>query len=195
MAASVAGCAGHPGPMVILGGGASPDGVPGAETLDRLVAGSRWLKQNTANRDHKITVVVTGGPANLNIPGAKTESDAMADMLTRLLAGAPADTAGVEIVKESASLNTHDNAIFTRNLLKDTRREIVLVTSQVHMPRAAAVFARAGFTPCPVIAPETRNPAGLLTEAGWLNFATARRTTTTLNEYVGFVAYRLKGWL
>lgn len=192
-------CTGHPGPLVVLGGGATPNGIPSDATLERLVAAARWLEKNHPPGSGEITVVVTGGPANLNVPGSLTESDAMAAILGRLIfaPGTVGESSGegVRIVKESASLNTHDNAVFTRTLLGDKGGPMVLVTSQIHMPRSVAVFAKAGFEVCAVHAPETRTPAGVLTESGWLNFATARKSVTTLNEYAGMLAYRLKGWL
>jgi uncharacterized SAM-binding protein YcdF (DUF218 family) len=193
------GCEGHPGPVVVLGGGATPDGIPGEASLERLIAAARWLKKNPPPESRAITVVVTGGPANLNVPGSLAESDAMAAMLEKLVPDRVTDGKGarngVQIVKESASLNTHDNALFTRKLLGDKGGPVVLVTSQIHMPRSAAVFAKTGFEVCAVHAPEIRTPPGIVTESGWLNFGTARKSMTTLNEYAGMLAYRLKGWL
>jgi uncharacterized SAM-binding protein YcdF (DUF218 family) len=179
----------------VLGGGTSPAGIPGTETLERLIVASHWLKQNKSGQTGKILVVLSGGPTVQNAKEPVTESDSMATMLVRLLQDSPASLSQVEIIKEAESLNTHDNALFTRRLIKNGVDRIVLVTSQVHMPRAAAVFSRAGFDPCKVIAQETQSPSSLLTEAGWFNFATARRTSATLNEYAGLIAYRLKGWL
>ena len=47
---------------------------------------------------------------------------------------------------ESASRNTHENAVFSAAILgKEGIRRIILVTSSPHMARAAAEFAAAGF--------------------------------------------------
>ncbi|NDJ15570.1 MAG: hypothetical protein EBY17_31095, partial [Acidobacteriia bacterium] len=40
------GCPMHPGPVVVLGGGATPDGLPALESLERINAASLWIAKN-----------------------------------------------------------------------------------------------------------------------------------------------------
>ncbi|NBQ54121.1 MAG: hypothetical protein EBU49_11140, partial [Proteobacteria bacterium] len=114
------GCPMHPGPVVVLGGGATPDGLPASREI--------------------LNASLPEGDRNLPI-------------------------------------------------------KIVLVTSQVHMARSAATFAKSNFQICAVIAPEPAPVFGLVTEAGWLNFSTARKTSATLNEWFGMLGYRVRGWI
>jgi uncharacterized SAM-binding protein YcdF (DUF218 family) len=185
-----AGCVSHPGPVVILGGGASSDGLPALETMERVAAAATWIQANPVP-----VAVLSGGPASLDRkaePGTAPVTEAAAmERFARFLTGPGADH--TRFIQENRSLNTHDNAIFTRELLGPGKR-IVLVTSQVHMPRAAATFEKAGFEVCAVIAPEAPPSWGIITEAGWLNFGTARKMVTTLNEWLGILGYRLLGW-
>ena len=121
--------------------------------------------------------------------------------------GAPGRVSGeggaiLQYLTETRSLNTHDNAIYSREILGFTPSaasgsptRIVLVTSQVHMARSAMTFAKAGFEVCAVVASEEEPILGFVTEAGWLNFPTARKTSATLNEWFGILGYWLLGRL
>ena len=86
---------------------------------------------------------------------------------------------------ESASSNTHENALFSAVILgKESIRGIILVTSSPHMTRAAAEFAAAGFE-------VTAAPAEMATrdELSALSFvpsATALyRSNSALYELIG----------
>jgi uncharacterized SAM-binding protein YcdF (DUF218 family) len=194
------GCPMHPGPVVVLGGGATPEGLPGIESLERIHAASLWIAKNhPASAANALTVLLSGGPASLDRPDAPSEAAVMVRFL-KLLNGN--DRKKIEYLMENRSLNTHDNAVFSREIL--TARQpsgevhlplkIVLVTSQVHMARAAATFAKSNFEICAMIAPEAAPVFGLVTEDGWLNFPTARKTSATLNEWFGMLGYWMRGW-
>ena len=210
------GCPSHPGPVVVLGGGATPDGLPGFESLERINAASIWISKNRPVTP--LTVLLTGGPASVDRPTSVSEADVMARFLRMLMdekkRGAPGRVSGeggaiLQYLTETRSLNTHDNAIYSREILGFTPpaapggpgapaaspTRIVLVTSQVHMARSAMTFAKAGFEVCAVVAPEPEPVLGLVTESGWLNFPTARKTSATLNEWFGILGYWLRGWL
>ncbi len=195
------GCLGHPGPLVILGGGATPDGLPGIESLERINAASLWIAKNHPPTSvAPLTVLLTGGPANLDHPEGPSEATVMARFLKLLLGGSHKK---IEYLIENRSLNTHDNADYSHEILnarqpvldKVQPLKIVLVTSQVHMARSAATFTKSKFEICSVIAPETPPVFGLITEAGWLNFPTARKTSATLNEWFGILGYWMRGWI
>ncbi len=101
-----------------------------------------------------------------------------------------------DILLESKSRNTYENAIFTKKILDSLQIKppYVLVTSAMHMPRSKKVFTKAGFDfiafPCDYkampekfsvegyIIPEGKN----LTNWGYL-----------IKEIVGLAVYRLTG--
>ena len=100
------------------------------------------------------------------------------------------------LLLETVSRNTFENArlskpIWDAHLFKRG----LLVTSAFHMPRALAVFRRAGFNVEP-------SPAdfggGQLLEAGVLSFipdAGALQTSSIMvREWIGMLIYRLRGW-
>ena len=107
--------------------------------------------------------------------------------------GVPAEA----ILLEEQSLSTLENALFSYPVLK-TRgiRHILLVTSAMHMPRAAAVFRKAGFEVSPAPADfrtgwgERSGFFGWLPDAGYLMWS-----DRALKEWIGFLVYRLRGWI
>jgi uncharacterized SAM-binding protein YcdF (DUF218 family) len=90
-------------------------------------------------RHPEARLVFTGGSASL-APGALAEAD-VARTLWRDL-GVPED----RMAFESASRNTHENAVNTLALLRPKPGETwLLVTSASHMPRSMGVFRKAGW--------------------------------------------------
>jgi uncharacterized SAM-binding protein YcdF (DUF218 family) len=98
---------------------------------------------------------------------------------------------------EGGSINTRENALFSHQLL--ARRgigRIILVTSAIHMPRAAAAFRKAGFD---VVAA----PADFQTGWGessamfrWIPTAGALGgSSRAIREWLGLSVYRLRGWV
>jgi uncharacterized SAM-binding protein YcdF (DUF218 family) len=122
------------------------------------------------------------------------ESPAMGRLLQEW--GVPAEA----ILREEQSLNTRENALFSYSLLSARgMRHILLVTSAVHMPRAAAVFRKAGFevTPAPAdFRTGWRQGGGFF---NWLiewvpETTDLQRSDGALKELIGLLAYRFRGW-
>jgi len=181
--------------IVVLGGmlGASP--APG-QAFDIGAQGDRALYAAQLYQSGKAPLlVVTGG--TLPFFGGKPESRGVAMLLRRL--GVPARA----IVQDPDSYNTYQNAVNTRRILEERGIErVLLVTSASHMPRAIAVFRKQGIaaiaaptdfttwrrgTPPPTAAALA---LGLLPDAESLG-----ATTRALKEYIGMLAYWLRGWV
>jgi uncharacterized SAM-binding protein YcdF (DUF218 family) len=174
--------------IILLGGfedGWVSSGRPGLmlnEAAERLTEGLRL-----ARRLDPVPVVFTGGAAVLLLQGADAAGPVGAFLKD-------AGVAAERIVLEGRSRNTHENAVFTRDLVKPVRgRPWVLVTSAWHMPRSVGIFRKAGFDviPYPVdyrthgsrdlARPFDRIPAGL------------ERLDLAAKEWIGLVAYRVTG--
>jgi uncharacterized SAM-binding protein YcdF (DUF218 family) len=86
-------------------------------------------------------IVFTGGSGSIEFPEDK-EGIFVGKYLHQI--GVP-DSA---VVIESNSKNTYENAVFTKKQLDSLQLNgrFLLVTSAYHLPRAAAVFRKAGFT-------------------------------------------------
>ena len=122
------------------------------------------------------------------ISGDKQEAEHMASMLADQ--GVP----GTALIIDNSSRNTHENAVHSVALLRKARlQHILLVTSPMHMPRAAATFRRQGLDVIP--APTIEPPALPLKGAAWMPQRRAlHRSQRCLREYIGRLAYQLRGW-
>ena len=154
------------------------------------VAGDRAVETAIlARRFPDARVLISGGTGTLILEG---EGDA--DSAPRLL-----EALGVEprrMILENRSRNTHENAVFSRELADPRPGETwLLVTSAFHMPRSMGLFRKAGFE---VVAwPSDYRTAGNETP-GFMQaseFDSLRNMNTALREWLGLVAYRLTGRL
>ena len=116
-------------------------------------------------------------------------------VMSRLLQewGVPSEA----ILLEDQSLNTKENAQFSYSLLKARGiRHILLVTSAIHMPRAATVFRKAGFEVSPAPADFHTGWSQNRGLFDWLPDATyLARSDSAVREWVGLLVYRLRGWV
>ncbi len=106
------------------------------------------------------------------------------------------------VIKEGKSLNTRENAVFTKEIL-DRRNidTIILVTSGYHMPRAKRVFEKLGITVIPAATDflSTSGASGNLNLANIIltlvpDAKSLDLTTMALKEYLGLLIYQIQGW-
>jgi uncharacterized SAM-binding protein YcdF (DUF218 family) len=174
--------------IVVLGGG-----MEGAVNLVRggyelNGGGDRFVEAAIlARRFPMAKLVVSGGPSGLMLDD---EGDGTTAPRLLMALGVTAD----RLTLESKSRNTHENAVFARELVNPKPGETwLLVTSAFHMPRAKGLFDKAGFptVPWPV---DYRTPGkeriGLFRDDP---VASLQTTTTAAREWIGLVAYWLSG--
>ena len=183
--------------IVVLGGMVRwadyPQPVPNLnESGDRLLYAAWLYQQGVAEH-----LLLAGGQG----PGATTsEAEEMRDAL--LIMGVPESAMWLE----DASLNTYENALFSKPILEGQGVEkIALVTSAAHMPRSMGIFEKMGYdvvalpTDYYTVQPEwdegtQRTPASffltLLPSANALDL-----TSKMLKEYLGILIYGWRGWL
>jgi uncharacterized SAM-binding protein YcdF (DUF218 family) len=184
--------------IVILGGATRNNEPPRimpdlSDRGDRLIYGAKLYQEGAAPK-----IILTGGRIQW-YGGDSSEAESMATILE--LFDIPRD----DMILESRSLNTHDNAIFTKEILqREQFKRILLVTSAAHMPRSLAIFRRAKIDAIPAPADfmvSDRNLIessyskqsrilSLIPTSESLDF-----TTQALKEYIGMFIYRLRGWL
>lgn len=130
--------------IIVLGGSVSPlltatRGQPALNrNAERLVA-----FVELARRYPEARLVFTGGSASLFRQDLKES-----DVARRVFRQMGFDPARVEF--ESESRNTHENALFSRDLVRPQPAETwLLVTSARHMPRAWGAFEAAGWSTIP----------------------------------------------
>ena len=177
--ASIAGCS----VVVVLGGGHTDmPGIPAAgqlssSALARIAEATRLLGVLPGAR------LVVSGPGE---PGRPTHAAVLARA---------AESLGIDparITQVDTALDTEDESNVVARIVGNAR--VALVTSAWHMPRAAALFRRAGvdFTPC---------PADFMSRGDfqfrWANLAwdseSLERSTLAVHEWIGLIWLRLRG--
>jgi uncharacterized SAM-binding protein YcdF (DUF218 family) len=179
--------------IVLLGGFTRPALPPRkyveiSEGGNRLLHAARLLKSGYAP-----FIICTGGkiPFLHDFPGSEARS--MSGLLEELM--------GIDssaIIIEDKAQNTHDHGPKIREIFEKRgfKKEIILVTSAMHMHRSVKVFRKYGFTvyPAPTdywTEKKTNwNIFSFLPESGALN-----GSTVALHEYYGLFAYAIMGWM
>lgn len=174
--------------VIVLGGG-----FEGAINLARggyelNAGGDRFVETAVlARRYPEARIVVTGGTGTLLLDG-EGDGDTAPRLLTAL---------GVEperLVLENRSRNTHENAVFTREMVEPQPGETwLLVTSAFHMPRSVGLFRKAGFdvTPWPTDYRTAGNETFGLAQDNVSD--SLQNLSVAIREWIGLIAYRVTG--
>lgn len=184
--------------IVVLGGGTRSQAYPRPD-VDFSDAGDRvWYGGNLYREQKAPKIIVSGGRISWK-GGGDPESEDLSKLLVKM--GVPKD----DIILESESYNTHDNAIYVDKILKvQNFKTILLVTSAMHMPRSMAIFKHLGINA--IAAPTDYRVSQLeldepnrQSESLILGFFPSEEwfslTTQAIREYIGLLVYKLKGWL
>ncbi|KYC36652.1 hypothetical protein WA1_44000 [Scytonema hofmannii PCC 7110] len=184
--------------IVVLGGATKSAFFP-RPTVDLNEAGDRVIYAAQLYLQKKAPVIVlSGGRIDWRGSGS-SESGDMAKVLSSI--GIPAEA----LVQEPESLNTYQNAVNVKKVLESRGiRRVLLVTSAMHMPRSLLIFKRQGIDAIPA-------PTDFLVSEGELQELSSSPKSAILNllpsvdnlemltaaikEYVGIIAYGLRGWL
>ncbi len=173
--------------IVLLGAGTQR--TPANTVEPPLIANGRILEALALYRDckasgHQCKIEVSGGDAlHTGIP----EAAVYGALLERL------GVASGDLLRESRSMNTWQNARFSAELLRDGRpRQIILVSSAAHLSRATLYFRHFGLDVIPVradwLAPRI---------SPWPNGWNVAATDIALHEYFGVLQYHFynaMGW-
>ena len=184
--------------IVVLGGATRSSEAPRimpdmSDRGDRLLYAVKLYKDGAAP-----LILLTGGRIQW-FGGGSSEAESMATIME--IMGIPRDV----ILLESRSLNTHENAVYTKEILKRRNiNKILLVTSATHMPRSLAIFRKQGINAIPaptdfLVSDRNLIESSFSTESRILSFfpntESLDRTTQAIKEYIGTFIYRLRGWL
>lgn len=175
--------------ILVLGGCVEPATSP-RKTINLLASADRvWYAAQLYKAGKASRIIVSGGQAPW-LAVKQTEAEAMAELLVDL--GVPETV----ILQETKSLNTYQNALFTKPILETNQlKSVLLVTSALHLPRALAVVRTVGIPafPAPTDIEIVTYPHTLLR---WLPDALALEgTTRALKEYLGIQVYKMRGWI
>ncbi|MDD5673986.1 MAG: YdcF family protein [Chitinivibrionales bacterium] len=155
---------------------------------DRIMHAARLFKKGYAP-----FLVATGGQLAFvkEFPGS--EAEISFSLLTELF-----EVDSSKILLDRNAKNTHDNALNVLDILRkhNLPATVILVTSALHLPRATAVFRKAGFTVFPA---PTDYVEDTYFQPKVINFFPNARalmeSTDALHEYYGIIGYKLIGWM
>lgn len=176
--------------IVVLGGMTAAPRPPRlhvevGDAFDRLLHGLRLLRAGRAQ-----ALVLTGGVISYLAGSNMSEAERMAALATEY--GVSAD----QMLLETRSRNTHENALFVAQRLRERGwQRVLLVTSASHMRRGVGVFERQGID---VIAAPTDfvvvdrpfSPMRLMPDVDAL-----QASSRAFKEYVGIFVYWLRDYL
>jgi uncharacterized SAM-binding protein YcdF (DUF218 family) len=171
--------------VIVLGGALEPAALWSAHGQPALNGAAERMTAGVALLRHEpgLRLLFTGGEGELL-------GSPMSEAERARLFYAEQGVDPQRLIFESASRNTHENAVLSAALPGvDPNRPWLLLTSAWHMPRAMATFEKAGWnvTPWPA---DYR--AGL--EADWRRYSLATgalKWQTALHELLGLAVYRL----
>jgi uncharacterized SAM-binding protein YcdF (DUF218 family) len=156
--------------VVVLGTGVQNNGMPGTAAEDRLIHAVQLVRGGYARR-----IVLCG------VLWAPTIRDALA-----------VEVPNAELISTGPVFDTHDEALATARLARENHwNKVIVVTEFWHMPRAAAVFTKAGVTVIRSPCNESRYDISGLDAIG-------ERMTALhdwAHEALGMKVYRWRGWI
>lgn len=182
--------------IVMLGGGAEP-ALFEAGFIHLTTAGDRYFMALELLRLRKAPVLVLGG-AGGEFPDRFLSESKLAGHWFANLRDSGALDRSLEIEPLPVCVNTHDEAVFTRELAqKHGWKRVLLVTSANHMRRASAVFEAQGLkvipAPCnfltSISTPPTVSGLGI---PSWGGF---QKISIWLHEILGWYVYKHRGWV
>jgi len=155
-----------------------------SSAVDRILAGEELLLLNKAP-----VLLISGGSGLISQEGEK-EADILRSWLIKRKHNPET------ILSESESKNTAENAINTAKLAEEKGwKKIILITSAFHMPRSVLAFKKQGVDtiPFPV------DYYGIKNYYGPEHFVPTTNalllSTIGFKEYIGFLAYYIKGYI
>jgi len=157
------------------------------ESSDRFIQAANLYHSGKVKR-----ILLTGGSGSILKPEEK-ESEYVKDLLLNM------DVDPEDILIESASRNTHENAIFCSDLLVENlgiNKKFILITSAFHMRRAEACFAKTElqFSPLRVDFQIDDDDYTVVTYI-LPSATTLDKWQILMKEWIGYLVYWTRGYL
>ncbi len=174
--------------IVVLGGNTANNRTNWFEPYDKNTAAPRVDTAALLYKANRAPIIILSGAA---LEGKTSEAQVMARALEQQ------DISGQALVLEMRSRNTHENGLYTADELKARHlHRVLLVTSALHMPRAMAVFKKQGIMAIAAPAAPQIVVPGNPDFSFWLpNMRALDASRSIVKEYVGLLAYWVRGWI
>ena len=139
-------------------------------------------------------ILISGGSGDLFFMNSELLHEGQEGMKFLQLAGVPTR----DMIWETRSRNTHENALFSARVLRTTfhTNRCVLVTSAFHLRRATACFAKMGIQTAPFAAAYIHEPRKFIVADLLVPHEQAFGDAMHLiKELFGYVAYAVAGYI
>lgn len=152
---------------------------------DRLWQAAELYKAKKINK-----IIISGGDSFHKIDSLfATENDKSRDFLLKV--GVKPD----DILQEKRAVNTHENAKFSRQLLPNYNKTVLVITSAYHLKRALACFKKEKlkadwYATSPISSNYNFKLQDLIPSSDTFNDA-----ETIANELIGLLVYKLLGYI
>ncbi len=177
--------------LILLGGFSSYQDVSSRIVFN--ASADRLLQAMDLYKSGKVKYFIFTGGSALILKKEKKEGDFLKEYLENI---------GIrdgKLLIESQSRNTHENAKFTHELLKEKQlldSRFVLVTSAFHMKRAMGCFKNEGIN----VLPYKTNPLQVTQKPDFADCITPSAYVLSswellIREWVGLLAYEIKGYI
>lgn len=176
--------------IVVLGGASLPALSADRDAPQINMAAERLIAFVALARSHPEARLVFAGGQGTLAQAPISEADVARRIFASL--GLPPE----RVIFEGQSRNTHENAVLARPLARPQPGETwLLVTSALHMPRAAEVFAAQDWPvlPYPVDYLTLSRGAGPFAGIGFDLAGHLVMLNAAMREWIGLAAYRLLG--
>lgn len=176
---------------VILGGFTQFDPafkrVEFSDGVDRLLMGLKLYRQGKVEK-----LLITGGSSKLINRKFKEGKNVEHYLLS---IGFPKEA----LVVEPEARNTHENAVYSKDLLKELGygdQSVVLITSAIHMRRATACFVKQGINFQAYAVDRKAGPRKYAFDHLFIpNSQTLSKWDSLMHEIVGYITYWLRGYI
>ena len=177
---------------ILLGGYSALRVIPRHDRQNFNDRANRFLNTLELYRSGKIKkILITGGSGRLIQSGPREATETQSFLLKL---GIPPE----DILVESQSRNTYENAYYTQQLLQERGlqdQRLLLITSAWHMKRAIGCFEKVGLETTPFSADFLSEELSAAPEDLFLPDArTFQLWELILKEWVGMLAYKLRGY-
>jgi len=153
---------------------------------DRLFQTLKLYHQGRINK-----IIYTGGSGSIEFP-EKREGLFVETYLKTI------QVPDSDLVVESTSRNTYENAVFTKKIVDSLKLKgkFLLVTSASHMPRSLAVFRKAGFSN---LTPYITNRSSGIRRRTFdhlfiPNAGALLGLDMLIHEWIGYLTYKIRGY-
>ena len=175
---------------IVLGGFSNYDAtqelIQFHSSTDRLMAGIRLYKTGKVDK-----IMIVSGSGQITRPNER-EALFVQDFLLKI--GIPNE----DIIIESESKNTRENAVNTKGILEEKYYEgkYILVTSAIHMPRAKRCFNKVGIEIIPFSVDHQAGERRYLIDHLFIPTVDSfRKWQGLIKEWVGLIAYKIAGYI